>query len=156
MKHHYLKTNDSQLRQMLAAATRCREVLDMVGYETIQDVWDMLYHGDRVHFPCSPERLFVVYERFPVLGDVRSGTRKSLLLRQLLDRSDETGVVVDSVRSGKDAMLLATLVKTGADVAGWINCMQETAIELTVIPIDNEDKVIIAPLSSFVHLRVSD
>lgn len=153
----YGAITEYQLRQILKGLTGKKEVLYDTQYPDIESVFEFLWQHDFVTLPCEPGKLFVIYDRFPIFNDVLCSVKKSVLLSQLFDRADETAVVVDSVRSGQAALFLAKLVPAeGArsQVQGWIEAMPEMTMQLTLQRIDNENKVIIAPFSSFVLPRV--
>lgn len=99
--------------------------------------------------PVDNQQVSVIPERFPLFIDMRS-KKNSVLLQVLQDRNDEAILAVDSVLVGKDAIHLVGLVETATDVETWMSTMSKSRMEFTLRPINDTQKLIIAPLSCFV------
>lgn len=140
------KLNDHQFRQILRTITG--EATDDPNLETGLDVLRELSAIGKLCLPAESE-LFLIPERLPIFSDILH-PKKSIILNQLFDRNTETAVVADVFLQGKNAIYLVGLVQTRDEIGGWVECMNRELIELTVKPIDEENKVILAPLKSFV------
>ena len=139
--------NEFQLRQILKTLTGKPIALD-TSIE-ISQVFAELVNSDALRLPCAAHELFVVNQRLSLLSDMRRG-RRSFLLSELLSRYDETGLVHDSLLTGKDALFLVKLITSADQVQGWIAMMEPTTMEVVVKPLDEEYKLIAAPLKVFI------
>ena len=99
--------------------------------------------------PASPDFLFILPERFPLFTDMLKKSR-SVLAQTLFERCDDTGLVVDSYLTGKEALHLVKLTSDDHQITDWIQQMCPARMSLTIRPIDEQHKLMIAHLSSFV------
>ena len=99
--------------------------------------------------PVDVYQTSVVPERMALFTDANRKGR-STLVQILLDRSDEAIIAVDSFLTGKDALHMVALVETPSDVETWLQAMNRARMSLTIKPINETQKLMIAPLSSFV------
>lgn len=140
---------DHQLRQILKSVTGDPEIPMTPVYETfLEALKDQVPKGN-LNLPCDPDSLFLCPERIPIFQDL-ARPRKSSLLNQLFDRSAETGVVVDSIFTGVNALFLARLMSSQEELLHWIRCMAWNHVELTVRPIDEENNLVLSPVKAFV------
>ena len=99
--------------------------------------------------PVDPYKMSVVPERLAIFTDVNRRQR-SLLFQILQDRSDQAVIAVDSYLTGKDAIHLVAVVESIHDVDTWVESMNKSRLNLTLRPINDAQKLMIVPLSSFV------
>lgn len=147
------KFTEHQLRQSLKAMTG--DPVSLSKRHDIPAVFAALVNSGNLNLPVDHSSLFVCPERFPLFADIQH-PRKSLLMNQLLDRPDETGVVVDSIYSGKDAVFVAHLLTELSDATAWIACMNCTQVDVTIKSMNEEYILIISKLKAFVTPRVDD
>lgn len=103
-----------------------------------------------VRLPFEPDGVFWVPERIPVFSDIQLKLERSRLLSQLSMRSEDTGLVVDSLRRGGDAVYFATLTKKWSTVTAWVDKTNQVTAGLTVKAIDDEYVLVLATFRSFV------
>ena len=152
MKSDYNKINDYQLCQILKSITGLGDLPERLSACNMDEIFAYIVNEGSLLLPFDQDNLFIVYERFPIFSDILR-PKRSLLVKQLFDRPDEIGVIVDSVLTGKDAVFFATLAETNAQLCNWIGTMNDRFTEATIRPIDDDNKLIIAPVLSFVNLR---
>lgn len=99
--------------------------------------------------PVDVYQTSVIPERIALFTDANRKGR-STLVQILLDRGDEAILAVDSFLTGKDALHLVALVETPSDVETWLQAMNRSRMAITIKPINETQKLMIAPLSSFV------
>jgi len=92
---------------------------------------------------------FWIPDRFPLFADLQRPANSSLLLNQLGSRCDDTGLVVDSLISGRDAVFFSSLRSSLEEAARWVAWMNPKRASAIIRTYD-EYQLILAPLSSFV------
>jgi hypothetical protein len=142
------KITDHQLRQLLHSSTKCPAALDTHNYPTLEDVLQELYSSGPLNLPCESGNIFMIEERIPVFADIRS--KRSRLVAQLMDRSEETGLVADALIGGKESLYLARLVST-SEVESWLRAMNDNTMEIYVKAWEDL-KLCVAPLRAFISL----
>jgi hypothetical protein len=149
-----MNINRLQFRQALAS---------LAGRPFRSIVWPSKSDGDltddfrswaetvEVSYPVLTDSIFVMSERLPILNDIQRKQR-SVLVQLLLDRNDETALVVDSFLGGKDSLFLAQLFENRTTAEEWVSSMCPARMSLTIRPIDNQHKIMIASLGSYVSV----
>ncbi len=145
-----MKASFYQLCEMLRTATGYPHkakpgATDSGVVEYLLEIWG----SDRLRLPFDVDSVFVIPDRLPVLSDILRST-KSLIVNQLGMRREDTGLVVDSLRSGKDALFFAHLCASMEEVAGWVRIMNPRTAEATLKTIDDEHVLILTSVCSFV------
>ena len=120
--------------------------LDKENFPCLEDVLQDMYSNGPLNLPCDPGNVFLIEERVPVFADIRS--KRSKLVAQLLDRSEETGLVADALIGGKESLYLVRLASTD-DVRRWLETMNENAMEIYVKTWEDL-KICVAPLRAFI------
>ena len=149
--------NHHQFRQALGA---------LIGHNTASPIWDHFqddpFKSDLdaaiqtgVLCSISSEIVFIIPERIAIFTDMRKKSR-SQIVQLLLDRPDDTALVVDSCLTGKDALFLAVLVQETSAINNWMSQMNPERMSLTIRPIDEQYKLMIMSLASFVFPVTSD
>jgi hypothetical protein len=153
------KISQHQFRQILSSAVRRPRDSDWP-YDAAtldEDLQHVVNEGMWLTTPESDaSKLFVLPDRIAVFTDINA-KRRSVLGQCLMDRDDETALVVDSYLSGKDALFFARLVPAGQEslVDAWVRLMTPGMVSLTVKPIDENYQIMIAAISSFVSCGAS-
>ena len=104
-----------------------------------------------LRLPFDVECVFWTPHRLPVFMDIRMPMHRSQLLSQLGARIEDTGLVVDSIRSAGEAIFLARLVEAHRrdQVTEWVNYARPDCTEIFIKSID-EFILILAAIKSFV------
>lgn len=104
-----------------------------------------------LRLPFEPEGVFWIPNRLPIFSEVQKSLTRSLLLSQLITRSEDTGLVVDSLRQGGDAIYFARLYSDMAmdNVVEWVERANPQTASVTIKSID-EHILVLATLKSFV------
>lgn len=121
---------DVQLCQLIRSAAGCKAdfaTVDPIG------VLSSCYDDGYLELPVLVESVFVVPYRLPVFGDIRLSPAQSFLRNQIDARSLDTCLVVDSLRSGKESLLLVRAFdsqRTG-NMEVWVTCLNPQTAFLT-------------------------
>lgn len=118
---------------------------DPVAYLTL------LADEGRVRLPFDPDGVFWIPFRIPVFSDSQLSLERSQLLSQLSMRSEDTGLVVDSLRRGGDAVYFARLVPQHQFdvVTDWVDRVRPESAGVTINSVD-EFILVLATFKSFV------
>lgn len=105
----------------------------------------------RLRLPFDAACAFWIPQRLPVFSEAQRSLERSLLLSQLGTRSEDTGLVVDSLRQGGDAVYFARLLPTFEwnEVTRWVDRVNPKTAGIHIQSID-EHILILATLKSFV------
>ena len=105
----------------------------------------------RLRLPFDPVGAFWIPFRIPVFSDIELSVERSQLLSQLSMRSEDTGLVVDSLRHGGDAVYFAKLVENyqWSVVTDWIDRVRPESAGIVIKTVD-EFIIILGTLKSFV------
>ena len=155
MKSAFSKITDYQLCQMIGSLIG-RSDLRMEEGDDLHRLLELVESDPaprQLRLPCDKYSLFLIRDRIPVFSDVVH-ERRSLLVSQLMDRSDETGLVADSLLSGKTALYLAKLGVMD-DLTSWLYAMHPGKIRITTKPV-SEGILMVTPLESFVFADGDD
>ena len=144
------KSNDYQLRRSLKAMSGIDEVMHVQG--GIEEILHCLFMQEALSVPFACEDVFVLYDRIPVLSGALH-PKKSPLITLMMDRQDETGLVVDSMLSGQESLWFAKIISGKSEVTDWLFSMQRP--NLVVKPIESDLSIMIAPLAAFMTKRES-
>lgn len=104
--------------------------------------------------PSAMSSVFVLPTRVSIFSDLLL-KRRSVLVQLLMDRCDDTVLVADSHLSGKDSLHLVRLAEDVGVITSWMSVMSPQRMSLTIRPIDDQYRLVIASLASFVHPGVS-
>ena len=145
-----LKTNEHQLRQIVKKITGLDDVMDKDTCATIEDVMAFAESGDGggLSLPCAGEDIMITYDRFSVFQSLVH-PRSSPFIAMLMENCGSTIMVMDSVITGSDAVMLAKAFDDSSEINKWVKQMHN--LNFTVRPIDHCYSVIVAPLRSFVR-----
>lgn len=109
---------------------------------------DLLNEG-LIRLPCEINNVFLVQERLPIFTEINRSVQTSILLRQLLDRYADTGLVVDALLSGKNGLFFATLVESASEARRWVDRANAKHVWITIKTIDDA-QLVLANLASYV------
>ncbi len=118
------------------------------GQEPLSFLEDIVNDGF-IRLPCDFNDVFWIPDRVPIFSDIRKSWKSSILLRQLFDRNADTGLVVDALISGKDAVHLLHLTEDLEEIGRWVRGMNPEHVSMTIRSID-ETKLVVATLRSYV------
>jgi hypothetical protein len=90
----------------------------------------------------------VVYEKFPVLGELSQPRRKSLLVDFLAETPDDAVLFTDGCLTGKDSLFFGAILEDRNEVDKWLRCQSFPSIYVNSI---GPDLVILAPVKSFAN-----
>lgn len=141
-----------QFRQSLLSAVGLSQNWLQSRSDDLDEIFSAVVESGLVTLPCNHiNSVFILPDRIALYTDIQQ-KRRSVLLQCLLDRNDETALVVDSFLSGKDALHFARLVShtDTSVVTDWVAAMNPVAMSLTIKPIDDQYKIMLATLRSFV------
>lgn len=99
-----------------------------------------------------PGTLYIIYERVALAASLTK-PRVSWLIRRMMDRPDDTAVIVDAVASGHKAVFLGALIKHKDNFGMWLSNMRGSRIDLTIKPVDDEYHVLVASASCFARFQ---
>jgi hypothetical protein len=141
-----VKVTGYQLSEMVRKVSGCpikpSSSQDPVEYLTI--VCDEGF----LRVPFDPGCTFWIPDRFPVLADVYKSANSSLLLQQLASRCDDTGLVVDSLLVGSDAVWVSCLMSSLQEAGRWVTWMNPKRASAIIRTFD-ENHLVLAPLIAF-------
>lgn len=142
------KLNKYQLLTMLTTMTRDASVLQACKNEPMNYALSYLQDRGSFRFPFDPETIFVTEDRLPIFADTWN-PRKSNLVKIVQDRMAEICLIADSILSGTQSLYLASCVTDYGKIAAWLGGMYFPLAEVTLKVIDDESKIILTPLRSF-------
>jgi hypothetical protein len=138
---------DYQLRQMVCLLISVNSE-DYKGFDGMQEFMRAVCQGGELSIPLRD--IYVVPQRVAIFASI-ANPRRAWLIKLLLDRPQDTAVVVDSILSGSKAIFFASLVRTKDEIGRWLDCCnQDYPIDITIKPADDEYNVLIAAASCFV------
>jgi hypothetical protein len=151
-----MKITQHQFRQALASTAKIpvSSVSWTSAKDDLTDDFRCFVTHVEVTWPVETDSIFVMPERIPIFHDIQK-KKRSTLAQLLLDRNDETALVVDSFLGGKDSLFLAKLVESTSSIRDWVDNMSLASISLTIRPIDEQYKIMVTSLSSFVSRGAS-
>lgn len=114
------------------------------------ELLDDIVNEGLLRLPCDIHDVFLIPERVPIFSDIQRSPQSSILLRQLFDRYAETGLVVDALLSGKNALFLAYITDSDDEVIRWVRGMNSGCVSLTLRSIDETNKLIVVSVASFI------
>ena len=144
-----MKTSDYQLCEMLRTATGHPHKANPHVEDLVRAYLTSICDMGNLKPPFEPESVFVIYERIPVLADFHSSPNKSLIVNQLSMRREDTGLVVDSLRSSKDALFFVRLLTLPDEAMGWVARMNPRTAHMMLRPVDDEHFLMLANVCAF-------
>jgi hypothetical protein len=148
----YNRITDYQRRVLLKGLFAEESILHETEFPTVAAVLDWAVYGGLLKLPPGETDSWIyIPERLPLLADLRAPQR-SVLLGYLHDRPAETiALVADSLLTKSKTLFLAVLYTDPGTVMNWVNLMPPERVELWTKPVDEQDKVLLAPLAAFVQ-----
>jgi len=87
----------------------------------------------------------IVYDKFPLLGELTQPRRRSLLLDFLAETPDDVCLFTDAMLSGREALFFGAIIDQ-PDVGDWLRAQSFPAVYVNTL---GQDLVILAPVKAF-------
>jgi len=141
-----VKVTGYQLSEMVRKVSGC-PIKPLSGQDPVEYLTIVCDEGF-LRVPFEPGCVFWIPDRFPVLADIHRSANSSLLLQQLASRCDDTGLVVDSLIAGSDAVCVSCLMSSLQEAGRWVTWMNPKHASIILRTFD-ENHAVLAPLKAF-------